>query len=350
MNRSIGLFVALVLLAPVASFAGAAAEERASATPGASATDGGPVSGIYIGVDRIDDAERELADRAVREYLSNYEYISIALVQDQQTIYSASYGRDRRGEVEVYASVAKPVTATITLMLAEQGVISDVDDSIFDYTDRFDNILPAQMANRVITFRHLLSHQSGLPNQAPLLRPRPWHFLFAPGTNTSYSTYGYGLLGAVLEDITDLSYEEMVQTMIGEPVGATSFRADSMLFDAPGGRVYSTIEDMARFAIGVSDFTYLSEDTLWNEVVPVQGYDGDEYIGTGWFVTQPADCDVAIYHAGSNGKPRAFLAIKPFVGRAVCIAGMNRTEDGADDFGALAIELMAILNSMAGEP
>ena len=310
----------------------------------------GQPSGVFATTIDLSDDERTLVDQAVRTCLPGYEYISIALVQDGRTIYSASYGRDRRGEVEVYASVTKPVTATITMMLVDEGVIGDLDDPISDYTNRFDNILPARMANRRITFRHLLAHQSGLPEQAPLVRFRPWPFLFAPGTNTSYSTWGYGLLGAVLEDITGVSYEELVRTMIGAPVGADSFRADNLLFDTPGGRVYSTIEDMARFAIGISEFTYLPEEIIRDEVIPVQGYDGEEYLGTGWFVTQPADCSVTIYHAGSNGKPRAFLAVKPFVGRAVCIAGMNRSADGADDFGLLAVDLMSILNRMAGEP
>jgi CubicO group peptidase (beta-lactamase class C family) len=126
------------------------------------------------------------------------------------------------------------------------------------------------------------------------------------------------------------------------PVNAESFRADDLFYDTPGGRVWSTIEDMGRFAIGIINNTYYSEQTLQTEVLQVYGSDSDEEIGLGWYLSQVDPDDPAIYHAGSNGVPRAFLAVKPNSGHAVCLTGRNRSGGGADDFGALAIELMEI--------
>jgi CubicO group peptidase (beta-lactamase class C family) len=297
------------------------------------------------GTDTLSEQEQAQVDQIVGRYLANYQYISIALVDEGQIVYVGSYGRDRLGAREVYASVSKPVTATITMILLEQGTIGDLDDPISAYTDRFDTIFPPELTGEEITFRQLLSHQSGLPGQAPLVLRRPWPFLFTPGTDTSYSTYGYGLLGAVLEEITGEKYGKLVQVMIGDPVGAASFRADDLFFDTPGGRVWSTIEDMARFAIGISEYAYFSEDLLRDEVLHVYGSDTSGEIGLGWYVADPEACVAALYHAGSNGRPRAFIAVKPFQDDAVCIAGRARRADGPHDFGQLAIDLMELVTA-----
>ena len=67
-------------------------------------------------------------DRIVNGYLRNYDYLNIALVLDGETVYVASYGEDRTGEREVYASVSKPVTATVVMMLLQTGMITSLDD------------------------------------------------------------------------------------------------------------------------------------------------------------------------------------------------------------------------------
>jgi len=88
---------------------------------------------------------------------------------------------------------------------------------------------------------------------------------------------------------------------------------------------------------------YQSDEYLRNEILAAYGSDGSGTIGLGWYVSNPGLDNAALYHAGSNGAPRAFLAVQPFTGRAVCIAGRNRDRNGVDDFGALAVELMQVI-------
>jgi CubicO group peptidase (beta-lactamase class C family) len=165
---------------------------------------------------------------------------------------------------------------------------------------------------------------------------------FQPGTDVMYSSNAYGVLGDVMGEITGLSYAKMVDTYIADPVGADSFWSIPH-FQAPAGQVRSTIQDMARFAIGVMDGTYVSQETP-REFVYKQ-YAKDEYgsICLGWYCTNLGSEELAIYHAGSNGRPRAFLAIKPHLGFAVAITGLNHSENGLHDFGNLTIELMDVL-------
>jgi CubicO group peptidase (beta-lactamase class C family) len=300
---------------------------------------------VFTSIIALSEESRTEIDATIRGHLSGYDYLDVALVSNGEIVYVASYGRDRRGHEETYASVSKPVTATIALMLVQTGLIGSLDDSITTYTDRFDTILPRQYANRRITIRQLLTHQSGLPEETPLVRIRPWPFLFAPGTNASYSTWGYGLLGAILEEATGTTYDELVEELIGGPVGAASLRADDLRFDTPGERVRSTIEDMARFAIGIINGVYYDEQTLRNVVLHPYGYDGSEYIGLGWYIANPDECDAALYHPGSDGRQRSFLVVKPFQGDAVCIAGLRHDEQSEGDLQGLAVELMTVVTT-----
>jgi CubicO group peptidase (beta-lactamase class C family) len=294
-------------------------------------------------VNQLDPAHLDEIDRIVAEFRPNYEYINIALIREGEVVLTKTYGRDRLDRTDVYASVSKPVTAMILVQLLEQGQIGSIDDAIATYAVRYQDAQPAPCADTPITFKHLLTHQSGVPHQSAL-----WgiggnlNMDFCPGTSVQYSTKGYGILGDVMEEITGQSYERLVQRYIGEPVGASSFQARHR-FVAPGGLVYSTIQDMARFAAGVMDEHYVTDDVLQNLIA--QSYTEDNYglICLGWYCSDLETPDLTLYHAGSNGRPRAYLRIKPLQGLGVAITGLNRSRDGAHDFQELSVQLIDAL-------
>ena len=130
---------------------------------------------------------------------------------------------------------------------------------------------------------------------------------------------------------------------IGKPVGANPFKVMHSFFDAPAGQVASTIEDMAHFSIAVMNGKYISSDLLYNEVLTKHAEDRYGSIGLGWYCTGFNTDNLAGYHAGSNGRPRAFLAIKPYKKNAIALTGLNRSEKNAQDFGQLTKDLMAII-------
>jgi CubicO group peptidase (beta-lactamase class C family) len=296
----------------------------------------------FVGVNKLNDGEARIIDQIVSRYRANYRYVNIALVRDDEVVLTKSYGQNRLNKTNVYASVSKPVTAMIFLQLLEAGEIASIDDAIASYDGDYADVMPEAYRDTPITFLHLLTHQSGVPHLSDLWAGEELILNFQPGTSVMYSSNAYGILGDVMGEITELSYAKMVDTYIGDPVAATSFWTIPH-FQAPAGQVRSTIEDMARFAIGVMDGTYVSKETL-RELVYRQ-YARDEYGGIclGWYCTNIGSDELAIYHAGSNGRPRAFLAIKPYLGFAVAITGLNHSEDGQHDFGDLTIELMDVL-------
>jgi len=197
------------------------------------------------------------------------------------------------------ASVAKTMTATIALRLAEEGAL-ELDQGLSEY-------LPGQLLDGLhrfegrsydekITVRHLLGHTSGLadsfgsPGFMDLIAGNPdrlWQPeetvefikdhcapLFAPGTGFNYSDVNYNLVGLAIESVTGASLDDAYRRYIYEPLGLQStyrrfvevprsggpsraahvFHGDidftawrALTADWAGGGLDSTPEDLNRF-------------------------------------------------------------------------------------------------------
>lgn len=132
-------------------------------------------------------------------------------------------------------SISKTYTAVTVLRLAEEGRLS-LDDTV----ERF---LPSFPEGSKITIRHLLGHTSGLKDFYSYIYYRPdreemielvtkrwsqeellelagrfgrW---FDPGTDWSYSSTNYYLLGVIVERVSRLSLPEAYRRYIYEPLG-----------------------------------------------------------------------------------------------------------------------------------
>ncbi len=298
----------------------------------------------FTGIDLLSEEESEMVDHIVFEYLENYRYISVGLIREGQLVLTRSYGQDRIGKTDEYASVTKPVTAVVILQLYENGLIEDLDDPIGDYSEKYHDVMPEEYKDTPVTFRHLLCHQSGVPHHSRIWENGKLKLEFRPGTDVMYSTRGYGILGDVMSEITGLSYEDLVKTYIGKPVGATSFSAPNWLFEAPGGLVSSTISDMGLFACGIIQNTYLEDTTQVNIAWKPYGNDNVGAIGLGFYVNNYQTDSLAVYHAGSNGAPRAFMAIRPRQKIAVVLMGKHHDSDGPQFFYALSYDLIHFLD------
>jgi CubicO group peptidase (beta-lactamase class C family) len=131
-------------------------------------------------------------------------------------------------------SLTKIFTATAILQLAEQGKLS-IDDPVSKYY----TASPASW--RRITIKHLLTHQSGIPDYADplvlspttartearidrapealieLFRDKPLQF--EPGSQVSYSNSGYVVLGVIIENLSGEAYAHYIRKHILEPLG-----------------------------------------------------------------------------------------------------------------------------------
>lgn len=197
---------------------------------------------------------KEPASDAIRfidawlEAQQNYDRlpgISVAIVKDQDIIWSKGYGvSDLKKKTPstpetLYSicSITKLFTSIAIMQLYEQGKLR-LDDSL-------SSLLP-ELAIRQqfsdsgpITVRSLLTHSSGLPRESdfPYWSGPEFKFpskeevaakldqqetLYPASTYFQYSNLGMTLLGAVVEKVSGKPYEEYVQENILKPLRLTN--------------------------------------------------------------------------------------------------------------------------------
>jgi CubicO group peptidase (beta-lactamase class C family) len=143
------------------------------------------------------------------------------------------------------ASVSKPVTVAAFMRVVEQGLVA-LDDTVSDILHDFghfddplmEGINPAFEAERdSITFRQLLAHTSGLPENAAkgLIRIRELPsmneqvdamlqtpLISAPGERLRYSNLGPAIAARAIEEITGSGIHELIQHLVLDPMGLDS--------------------------------------------------------------------------------------------------------------------------------
>src|SRR5258707_10796 len=126
------------------------------------------------------------------------------------------------------ASVSKALTAIAVMRLIEEGRV-DLDGDVNRYLKTFK--IPATF-QQPITLRQLLEHRSGLDDrfigdgfrngEQPPMRLLMQQVLparvYAPSDVEFYSNYGYGLIGAVLEDVTGERFEDYMSATVLRPL------------------------------------------------------------------------------------------------------------------------------------
>jgi CubicO group peptidase (beta-lactamase class C family) len=284
--------------------------------------------------------------------------LSIAIAADGKLVWSqgcgfADLGR-RRAVTQTtqfrVGSVSKTLTAATIARLGQQGRL-DVDDDIGQYVAG----LPADPApslrqlgghlggirhyeaDEVINTRHYRSLADSLRIfvNDPLVAP--------PGETFHYSSYGFNLLGVAVERATNSRFASAVhaalltplrltRTTVGRPpAGGTRFyevtgarRAEPApridLSDRyPSGGVLSTTEDLVRFAIGITNKSFLdskSQAMLFSS----QRNRAGEQTGYGFgFEVGASPVGLVAGHIGNVVGGTAFLLIHPRARVAVAL-------------------------------
>ncbi len=253
------------------------------------------------------------------------------------------------------ASVTKPMTAAAILQLAEQGRI-DLDREVQAYVPYFPQ------KPWPVTVRQLLGHLGGISHyknaatELHITEPKSTREAIAifqdfdlvaePGTRYNYSSYGYNLLGAVIEGASGMSYGEYMRRHVWEPLGMVDTRLDdpydliphrvrgyqlvegeiknsefvnlSSRFAAGGTR--STVLDMVRFAHGLNTGKLLSPRSLEQMYEPMATKDGrlTDY-GMGWGTGHSLG-HFMIRHSGGQQETRTMLYNYPCCNFIVAVA------------------------------
>jgi CubicO group peptidase (beta-lactamase class C family) len=253
------------------------------------------------------------------------------------------------------ASITKTFTAIGILQLVEKGKI-DLDAEVQQYVPYFPR------KKWPVTIRLLLGHLGGIShyrnyekegrikvykNTREALEIFSGFDLVAePGTRYQYSSYGYNLLGAVLESASGQTYANYIKENIFKPLGMKDSRIDDpediirnrvrgyriiddkiensefvhMSSRFAGGGTRSTVEDLLKYAGGIMAGTLLKEETtrmmftgMATRAGMLTGY------GMGWF-TKPLNGHFQVAHGGAQAETRTFILILPRLNFAAAIA------------------------------
>jgi CubicO group peptidase (beta-lactamase class C family) len=248
-------------------------------------------------VTRMSDADVASALRARLDSLSRADEFSgaVLLLHGDRVLLRKAYGmavRETRTPNRPdtrfnLGSINKAFTKIAIDQLAAAGKLQ--------YDDTIDRYLPDYPKDKgsQITIRQLLDHRAGtghmfgpaydaadhsklltVPDWVKLVRDEP--LLFEPGTKQEYSNTGYILLGAIVEQVSGVSYYDYVRTHVYELAGMSatgSFARDENVPNratgytkrsggdawrtnteflpgrgSPAGGGYSTLDDLRRFA------------------------------------------------------------------------------------------------------
>lgn len=264
-------------------------------------------------------------DAHVERYLDTGNFSgAILAARGEEVLVAEAYGMaslelavpNRLDTVFHLASTSKPFTTAAILLLQEDGRLA--------VTDPLGRFVPDFPRGDRITLHHLMINSTGIPNinaqpvyeelarrpQTPaslleVIRGLPAEF--EPGERYGYSNSNYNLLALVIERASGLSYGDFLEQRIFAPLGMehSGHHADiaavirgraegyspvglAALERAPpldwsvktgNGSLYSTADDLLRFARAVRERTLLSEasvEEMHRAHIASAGY--------GWFV------------------------------------------------------------------
>jgi CubicO group peptidase (beta-lactamase class C family) len=230
--------------------------------------------------------------------------MTVAVAIDGRVVYSKGFGTaDMENAVTANSetlirtgSLAKPITAVAAMTLVEAGKL-DLDVPIQKYCPAFPQ------KQWTVTTRERLTHTSGIRHYKGDEIDSTKHYpsmsdgfsifaadplLFQPGTEFTYSTYGYTVVGCVIEGASGEKYYDYVREHVLIPAHMTHTFVDDVysivphrargyqtkngkvenagLMDSsykiPGGGLVSTAEDYVLFGSALMDGTIVKKETL----------------------------------------------------------------------------------------
>ena len=323
--------------------------------------------------------KRAEIEKAVSRFMSanSVPGIGAAVVLDGEPVWSAGFGMS---DLEDYApatsstlfrlgSISKPITAVAVLQLYERGKL-DLDAPVEKYCPAFPR------KEWPITARELLGHLGGIRHynadgKGDIPEDSAKHFssmeeslrIFAgdplvakPGAKFNYSTYGYTLLGCVLEGAASEKYVDFVKKNVFQPAGMEQTQADNFFaviphrtrwyhrdkagvvrnagvldssYKIPGGGLISSADDMARFEAAILADKLIKRATrglMWTAQKTDDGKPTG--YGLGWGTADKFGFRVVAHTGGQQGTSTAFALVPERRAGVVVLANMDSVNSG----------------------
>jgi CubicO group peptidase (beta-lactamase class C family) len=299
-----------------------------------------------FGFSQLSEAEKQTADQIhqllQQKYPAEAPGGSVLVVKDGKTLLRNGYGvanlesRKPNTPETVFriGSVTKQFTSTAILKLAEQGKIN-LEDNITQYLADYP------VKDKKITIAHLLTHTSGIKSYTSLPRlmnkeskaapvtvaaminafkDEPADF--NPGDAYLYNNSGYFLLGAIIEKVSGLTWDEYLQRNFFTPLKMKStFTDDKNIplaasgYSKPGaylpadyvhpsvpysaGAIFSTVDDLWKWNNAIFRYKVVKKESLEKAWTPLALNSGiKQSYGYGWQLSK-LDNKKVIAHGGA---------------------------------------------------
>jgi CubicO group peptidase (beta-lactamase class C family) len=328
--------------------------------------------------------------------------LAAAVVVDGKIVVTNAVGFRKNGGTEKVTaddkfhlgSVTKSMTATVAAMLVEQGKISWTTTIGGTFPEFKSEIHPDYLG---VTLEQLLCQRSGAPGDAPAdLWREAWaangtaaeqRLAFIkgilarkpeakPGTKFIYSNQGYTIAGVMLEKATGKTWEDLLRSMLFEPLGMTTAGfgapasvdqvdqpwghtkkmfsgrepvppgpgADNPLAISPAGAVHCSVGDLAKYAAfhmaGERGESKLLRAEFFKKLHTIVA--GNDDYALGWMVLKRSWANGrALMHNGSNTMFYVVVWMAPEKNCAVIVAsniGVDEAFEGCDEAAAKLID------------
>jgi CubicO group peptidase (beta-lactamase class C family) len=317
--------------------------------------------------------------------------ISSAIVKGNKIVWSKAFGysdRERKTLADTSTlyrtgSITKSFTAFLMMQLVEEGVIK-LNDPVEMYLPEIRKLVGYAQSTK-ITFLELSTHTAGLIREPELEDAASgpienWEnkiiesiphtsFQSRPGEKFSYSNIGYGILGLALSRAANKSFPELIQNKIFTPlrmkhsffkvpVEMTPKLAKGMNggpgeldletphiehagrgYKVPNGGIYSTPNDLARFAMANLGYPKLMNSENLESMQTGKLSRRDDY-GLGFFIKGDQTGSI-VSHGGAVAGYTAYFAFEPVSGYGVVI--MRNYNFGKTD---LQVQSIKVLNEL----
>lgn len=312
--------------------------------------------------------KKEVLDSMINEYLdlSGTVGMSVAIAGRNELYYTGEFGyadKEKGRKVGPFtqfriASVSKILTGSLLAVMVEKGII-DLDKPINTYLKKpvpYGDIITARMlASHTAGIRHYQDNDFRFRNidgkRFPTLESALGIFIndplvAPPGEVYNYTSFGYTLLGVVMEAASEkpflksmhamLEALDMCHTEANHPDSV--FTHDSQLYSInknriavkqkvlrptykwPGGGYLSNAMDLAKFGQHHLRKSFLSERGFEALFTRNKTNKGDTLgIGLGWVIAEDAWKRRVFFHNGSQTGGRSVLMVYPDQGLTISV-------------------------------
>ncbi|WP_321996729.1 serine hydrolase domain-containing protein [Draconibacterium orientale] len=257
-------------------------------------------------------------------------------------------------------SVSKTLTGMGIVQLKRDGLINSFDQALSDFDDSFPH-------GNQITLRHLLSHQSGLPDYVSMVESDAKsgqtftpetifeivknqvaenNLIFTPGSSVAYSNTNFLILALLIEELSGDSYENYITSKILDPLNmadtemgsneingenyAQGYYGNENVSEYPmqitfgAGCWTSTVADLekwCRAAMGNSWFSPDEKNVIFGEDVPEES----TAFKLAWFRSK-IDGKTFLWHGGDIDGFASLIGFVP-ESNSVLISLSNKQDD-----------------------